>query len=70
MQLVSHRVAFLWIAFWEHLHKKKCFLSGIARMRGGGRTLHELKIHYIYLFLTAEKDVQAIVVTTGIKPRT
>ena len=36
--------------------EKKCFLSGIARMRGG---LPELKnIIYIYLFLTTEKDVQ------------
>ena len=38
--------------------KKKCFLSGIARMRGGGGPCLNQKIHYIYLFLTAEKDVQ------------
>ena len=33
----------------EHLPKKKCFLSGIARMRGG-RPLPELK-NTIYIFI-------------------
>ena len=31
-------------------HEKKCFLSGIARMRGGGRALPELK-NTLYIFL-------------------
>ena len=30
----------------EHLPKKKCFLSGIARMRGGGGPLPELFLHF------------------------
>ena len=38
--------------------RKKCFLSGIARMRGGDDPAQIKKIHYIYLFLAAEKDVQ------------
>ena len=37
---------------------KKCFLSGIARMRGVEAPARIKKTQYIYSFLTAEKDVQ------------
>ena len=36
----------------EHLPKKKCFLSGIARMRGrGGEALARIKKYNIYIYL-------------------
>ena len=39
------------LALRDGLLQKKCFLSGIARMRGGGGALARIKKYNIYIYL-------------------